>query len=59
MIEDEGEFQIVLIQSSNDAVVLGPVPVSFEAGSIYEIFFTDTEGGGTPGAITVVETASE
>ena len=58
-VEDEGEFQIVLIQSSNDAVVLGPVPVSFEAGSIYEIFFTDTEGGGTPGAITVVETASE
>jgi hypothetical protein len=57
--EEAGDYQIVLVQSSNEAVILGPVPVSIADSEIVEIVFTDSPGGGTPGALTVVRTSGE
>ncbi|MEM6300256.1 MAG: DUF4397 domain-containing protein [Pseudomonadota bacterium] len=54
--QEAGEFQLSLIQSSNDAVILSPIPIAFEVGEVTEIFFTDAQGGGTPGEVTVVRT---
>ncbi|MEO0438810.1 MAG: DUF4397 domain-containing protein [Pseudomonadota bacterium] len=57
--QEAGEFQLSLIQSSNDAVILSPIPIEFDVGEVVEIFFTDAEGGGTPGEITVIQTDIE
>ncbi|MEO1079856.1 MAG: DUF4397 domain-containing protein [Pseudomonadota bacterium] len=57
--QQEGDFQITLVQSSNDAQILGPIPVTLEDGDILEIFFSDSEGGGTPGQLTLIRTDLE
>ncbi|MEL7045860.1 MAG: hypothetical protein AAGL66_12680 [Pseudomonadota bacterium] len=57
--QQEGDFQITLVQSSNDAQILGPIPVTLEDGDILEIFFSDSEGGGTPGQLSLIRTDIE
>lgn len=48
---DAGDYEIVILQSNNDAIILGPVPVSFEEGEIVDFYLFDSEGGGTPGEL--------
>ncbi len=48
---DAGDYEIVILQSSNDAIILGPVPVSFEEGEVVDFYLFDSEGGGTPGEL--------
>ncbi len=48
---DAGDYEIVVLQSSNDAIILGPVPVSFEEGEVVDFYLFDSEGGGTPGEL--------
>ncbi|MEM1401893.1 MAG: DUF4397 domain-containing protein [Pseudomonadota bacterium] len=57
--EEAGDYQITLIQSSNDAVILAPVPITLADGDIVELLFTDSPGGGTPGELVLIRTDIE
>ena len=58
-VQAAGDYQITLIQSSNDAMILAPTPLSLSDGDIVEVVFTDSPGGGTPGELVVVRTDIE
>ena len=55
--EEAGDYFVTLIQSSNDAVILAPVPITLADGAIVELLFTDSPGGGTPGELVLVRTS--
>ena len=57
--EEAGDYFVTLIQSSNDAVILAPVPITLADGDIVELLFTDSPGGGTPGELVLVRTEIE
>jgi hypothetical protein len=48
---DAGDYEIVILQNSNEAVILGPLPVSLEDGDIEDFYLFDSDGGGTPGQL--------
>lgn len=48
-----GEYELMVVQNDNEATILGPIPVEFEHGEIVDIYFLDSEGGGTPGQLEV------
>ncbi len=48
---DAGLYEIVVIQSDNEATILGPIPVSLQEGDNVDYYLLDSVGGGTPGQL--------
>lgn len=50
-----GKYEIMVMQSSNEATVLGPISITLSAGDNLDLYLLDNNGGGTPGTLEVYE----